>query len=117
MIRVSIALPIFLSLFLVSPAATQDKTQGQGETQDGSDELSPAAIQLNGSGDSPLIQTLYQATRQTKEQPTLAKLTEALNLIQQGADIHAKDPNGRTALHWVVMVASPATKASIQKLC
>jgi hypothetical protein len=77
------------------------------------DELAPAAMQLDVSKSSPLIQTLYQATRETKEQPILDRLGEAKKLIAGGADLKATDDRGRTALHWAVFGSSYATKPSV----
>jgi len=77
------------------------------------DELAPAAVQLDVSKSSPLIQTLYQATRETKEQPILDRLEEAKKLIASGADLKATDDRGRTALHWTVFGSSYATKPKV----
>jgi hypothetical protein len=41
------------------------------------DELAPAAVELDVSHDSPLLQDLYQATRETKEQAILERLKHA----------------------------------------
>src|SRR5438270_700796 len=48
-------------------------------------ELAPAAIQLDLSKASPLIQELYAATRETKEEPILARLAQAKKLVENGA--------------------------------
>jgi hypothetical protein len=77
------------------------------------DELAPAAVQLDVSKSSVLIQTLYQATRETKEQPTLDRLDEAKKLIAGGADLKATDDRGRTALHWAVFGSSYTTKPKV----
>jgi LssY C-terminus len=77
------------------------------------DELAPAAMELDVSKSSPLIQTLYQATRETKEQPTLDRLAEAKKLIAGGADLKATDDRGRTALHWAIFGSSYATKPKV----
>ena len=77
------------------------------------DELAPAAVELDVSQSSPLIQTLYKATRETKEKPTLDRLDEARKLIESGADIKATDEKGRTALHWAVFGSSYATKPKV----
>jgi LssY C-terminus len=70
------------------------------------EELAPAAVELDVSHTSPLIQVLYQATRETKERPTLDRLAEAKRLITSNAEIKAVDPQGRTALHWAVFGSS-----------
>jgi hypothetical protein len=71
------------------PAASAKDSQQStpsGEASDDSDtqdtpddELDTAAVTLDVSHSSPLIQKLYQATRETKEQPILDRLTEAKN--------------------------------------
>ncbi len=78
------------------------------------EDLAPAAVQLDVSGDSPLIQLLYRATRETKEQPTIDRLEEAKQLLQKGADVKATDPQGRTALHWAVFGSSYSTQPKVQ---
>ena len=77
------------------------------------DELDTAAVTLDVSHSSPLIQKLYQATRETKEQPILDRLTEAKKLIADGADVKATDQYGRTALHWTIFGSSYNTKPKI----
>ncbi len=44
------------------------------------------------------LQDLYLATRETKEQQVLDRLSHAKGLIEGGADLKATDPQGRTAL-------------------
>jgi hypothetical protein len=75
--------------------------------------LEEAAVKIDVSHSSPLIQKLYQATRDTKEQEILARLTEAKELLADGADVKATDQYGRTALHWTVFGSSYNTKPSI----
>lgn len=77
------------------------------------DELDKAAVKLDVSHTSPLIQTLYQATRETKEQPILDRLSQAKRLIAGGANVKATDQYGRTALHWAVFGSSYNTKPKI----
>lgn len=77
------------------------------------DELAAPALTLDQSHASPLIRVLYEATRETKERPTLDSLAEAKRLISSGADVHAVDDHGRTALHWTIFGASYATKPAI----
>ena len=77
------------------------------------EEAAPAAIEIDTSADPPLIKTLYQATRETKEKEILAKLDDAKKLIDQGADVKAVDAQGRTALHWAVFGSSYNTKTNI----
>ncbi len=105
------------------PAASAKDTQqstppseasDDSDTQDTpDDELDTAAVTLDVSHSSPLIQRLYQATRETKEQPILDRLTEAKKLIADGADVKATDQYGRTALHWTIFGSSYNTKPKI----
>ncbi len=48
------------------------------------DEFAPAAVEMDVSQESPLLQVLYKATRETKEKEVLARLDEAKALIQVG---------------------------------
>jgi hypothetical protein len=77
------------------------------------DELAPAAVEIDVSHESPLLQVLYKATRETKEKETLARLQEAKALIQSDTDLKAIDPQGRTALHWAIFGSSYSTKPSV----
>ena len=77
------------------------------------EELAPAAVQLDLSKASPLIQELYAATRETKEQAILARLAKAKELVENGADLKATHLQGRTALHWAVFGSSYNTKPKI----
>ncbi|MGB7437083.1 MAG: ankyrin repeat domain-containing protein, partial [Candidatus Acidiferrum sp.] len=84
------------------------------EDQEPADEdLAPAVVQLDMSSASPLIQALYRATRETKEQEILAQLAQAKSLLDNGADVKAVDFNGRTALHWAVMGSSYNIKPKV----
>src|SRR5215470_4670906 len=77
------------------------------------EELAPAALELDVSRESPLLQVLYKATRETKEKEILARLSEAKSLIESGADLKATDDRSRTALHWAVFGSSYANKPSV----
>jgi hypothetical protein len=77
------------------------------------DELAPAAMELDVRDASPLIQELYAATRETKEDAILARLAKAKDLLGGGADLNATDSHGRTALHWVVFGSSYNTRPSV----
>jgi hypothetical protein len=94
-----------------SPPEAADATADTQEMPD--DELDTAAVTLDLSHTSPLIQKLYQATRETKEQPILDRLAEAKKLIADGADVKATDQYGRTALHWTIFGSSYNTKPKI----
>jgi hypothetical protein len=88
-----------------------DAPQDEEETE--SEELSPASVQLDTSSFPPLILALYQATRETKEKPAVAKLAEVRELIEKGSDVTTTDSSGRTALHWAGMGSSHSTKESL----
>ena len=98
-----------------TPQAAGEAEKGEPEIPDepGEDELAPAAVQLDVSKLSPLLQALYQATRETKEKDILAHLDEAKQLIASGADVKETDACGRTALHWAVFGSSYANKSSV----
>ena len=96
------------------PQAAAGNPAAEGQEQAPEEDLAPAAVQLDVSQTSPLIQALYQATRQTKQQPTLDRLAEAKKLMDGGADLKAVDAHGRTALHWAVFGSSYNIKPKIQ---
>ncbi len=93
-----------------SQEATDDSAQ---DTEPPDGELAPAAVQLDESKASPLIQALYAATRETKIPPTLDHLAQAKSLIDGGADLKATDSLGRTALHWTIFGSSYANKQEL----
>jgi hypothetical protein len=68
---------------------TSDKDQDEPVDED----LAPAAVQIDVSKSSPLIQTLYQAARETKEQQILAQLAQARDRRQNLG--HATRPRPR----------------------
>jgi hypothetical protein len=91
----------------------KDASAESAEAEPPEGELAPAAIHLDVSHASPLIQVLYAATRETKDQPTLDDLNQARTLVENGADVKATDSLGRTALHWAIFGSSYADKASL----
>jgi hypothetical protein len=97
------------------PQSGNAKSEADDEdtTDTPNDELEEAALKIDVSHSSPLIQKLYQATRETKEQEILARLTEAKKLLADGVDVKATDQYGRTALHWTVFGSSYNTRPSI----
>jgi len=76
-------------------------------------ELDPAAVQLDLSSAPQIIQTLYQATRETKEKDILARLEQAKTTVRGGVDLRGTDAQGRTALHWAIFGSSYATKDKV----
>src|SRR5262249_13905716 len=82
------------------------------EEEEPSEELAPAAVQMDVSHGPPLIQALYQATRETKEDKILDRLAAAKNLVPT-ADLKATDAQGRTALHWAVFGSSYNIKPKV----
>jgi ankyrin repeat protein len=114
--RVVVWMILFLSVGVLpmvaqTPASSSSAAMDDAEPPEG--ELAPAALQLDESKASPLIQVLYAATRETKDQPTLDDLAQAKTLINSGADVKATDSLGRTALHWTIFGSSYATKAPL----
>ena len=91
----------------------QDSTQEESVESEADEELAPAALVLDLSKSSPLIQALYQATRETKENAVLDHIAQAQRLVDSGADLKATDPQGRTALHWAVFGSSYNTKQKV----
>jgi hypothetical protein len=94
-----------------SSQATADASLQEEEPPEG--ELAPAALKLDVSNATKLIQVLYAATRETKEQPTLDDLAQAKTLIDGGADVKATDSLGRTALHWAIFGSSYTNKSDL----
>ncbi len=91
-------------------AEDQDAQEAQKEAEE--EEMAPAAVEMDISKDSPLIQELYRATRETKDKAILARLETAKSLVAT-ADVNATDPQGRTALHWAVFGSSYNTNWKI----
>ncbi len=96
----------------VASGQTPGKEKDDQDDED-YEELAPAAVEMDKSGDSPLIRKLYEATRETKEKNTLERLDEAQKMIEAGADVKPVDALGRNALHWAVFGSSYATKPSV----
>ncbi len=93
--------------------AQEQSAEGADQEQAEEEELAPAALTLDVSKDSALIQALYQATRETKEPAILIQIAKAQELVDSGADLKATDPQGRTALHWTVFGSSYNTKPKV----
>ena len=91
-------------------AKADSKADSEEEAED---ESAPAALEIDVSTSSPLIQELYQATRQTKEKDILDHLAKAKKLLDDGADVKATDAQGRTALHWTIFGSSYNVKTTI----
>ncbi len=107
--------PIFAQNSSSVPKTETSSAEAASETQEqqSDEELAPAAVQLDVSHTSPLIQVLYKATRDTKELQTLDHLAEAKRLIDTGADLKAVDSQGRTALDWALFGSSYTVKPKI----
>ena len=95
----------------VEPQGEPAPTQAEAE-QEAEEEMATAAVELDVSKDSPLIQALYRATRETKDKAILADLAQAKTLAKS-ADVKATDAQGRTALHWAVFGSSYNTNQKI----
>lgn len=93
--------------------AQPEDVEADSDTQAPDYDVETAAVQLDLTHSSPLIQALYQATRETKEQPILEQLTKAKGLLADGADVKATDEYGRTALHWAIFGSSYNTNPKI----
>lgn len=96
-----------------APEPLTDEEQAEAEAESADEELAPAAVTLDVSKDSPLIQALYRATRETKEPAILDLIAQAQKLVDGGADLKALDPQGRTALHWAVFGSAYTTKGKV----
>jgi len=96
-----------------SSGNSQQTLDGEpAEEEEPSEELAPAAVQLDVSHVPPLIQALYLATRETKENQILDRLAAAKSLIPT-SDMKATDAQGRTALHWAVFGSSYNVKPKV----
>lgn len=93
-------------------ADSEDQDAQEAEKEAEEEEMSPAAVEMDVSKDSPLIQELYRATRETKDKAILARLETAKSLVP-AADVNATDAQGRTALHWTVFGSSYNTNQKI----
>ncbi len=109
----------FVAPCLSSPQAptkeppSNEAAASPAEQESVDEELEPAALQLDVTGASPVIQALYAATRETKERLILDHLAEAKRLIAENADIRPVDKQRRTALHWAVFGSSYTTKPRV----
>ena len=67
----NVTLAAALLLALTANSSAQLAVDSASKQYESSEELAPAAIELDVSHTSPLLQLLYAATRETKQQPTL----------------------------------------------
>ena len=86
-------------------ADSEDQDAPEAQTEGDEEEMGPAAVEIDVSKASPLIQELYRATRETKDKAILARLETAKSLVAT-TDVNATDAQGRTALHWTVFGSS-----------
>ena len=96
-----------------NPAQAADTGAAEIPEEAPEEELAPAAVVMDVSQESPLLQTLYKATRETKEKDILARLAEVKKMVEAGADLKETDPQGRTALHWAVFGSCSTTKPNV----
>lgn len=127
-----LSLLLSLCLLFVTPegardsfAAALEPSQSDGAETVGQDqqyaaenaaadeEPAPAAVTIDVSRTTPLIQALYQATRETKERVVLDCIAKAQKLVDDGIDLKGIDAQGRTALHWAVFGSSYTTRAKV----
>ena len=111
--RLLLGVSVVWVAFAQQASQTEAANADSGYQEETDEALAPAAADLDLSHASPLIQVLYQATRETKERPTLERLEEAKKLIADKTDVAAVDANGRTALHWAVFGSSYSRKPAI----
>ena len=109
----SVMAPAVLAQATATGQTADASAQAADDTEVPEGELAPAAIQIDVSKASNLIQVLYAATRETKTQPTLDDLAKAKTLIDGGADVKATDSMGRTALHWAIFGSSYANNQDL----
>ena len=93
-------------------ADSDDQDAQEAQTEADEEEMGPAAVEIDVSKASPLIQELYRATRETKDKAILARLETAKSLAAT-ADVKGTDAQGRTALHWAVFGSSDNTNQKI----
>ncbi len=65
--------------------------------------------------ETPLVEAVFQASRQKNVGASLEYIEQATELIEKGADVKEKGSDGRTALHWVVVGAIYSNKAKLDE--
>jgi LssY C-terminus len=88
---------ISVGIFFASQRARAHSAQ---EAQDANASPRPA-----GKETDPLLDAIYQSSRQERSKDSLRYLDQARQLLTQGAKVDAKDAQGRTGLHWTVIGA------------
>jgi LssY C-terminus len=88
---------ISVGIFFVSQHARARSAQ---EAQDVIASSLPAVKETD-----PLLDAIYQSSRQERSKDSLRYLDQARQLLAQGARVDAKDAQGRTGLHWTVIGA------------
>ncbi|MCI0665307.1 MAG: ankyrin repeat domain-containing protein, partial [Acidobacteria bacterium] len=89
------AVTIFVALFV---AILTTSVTGYQKPQD----LTKSSASAD-PGRGPLLEALYQASRDEHSKDSMQLLAQARDLITQGADVKTKDVEGRTPLHWAVI--------------
>jgi hypothetical protein len=64
-----------------------------------------ASPRTAGEEIDPLLDAIFQASRQERSKDSLRYLGQARRLLTQGAKVDARDARGRTGLHWTVIGA------------
>jgi LssY C-terminus/Ankyrin repeats (many copies) len=104
--RVSVSQTVAQSPATKKPQATTQTPSDQEEASAQDEETPPVKKKFTPA--QSLNEALYLSTREDRN--TTAYLDQAKNLLDQGADPKAVDPQKRTPLHWAVIGAMYADK-------
>jgi LssY C-terminus len=94
---------LFILLGIVSSGVFLANQRVRARTDQRAQEVA-AATRSVGEID-PLLDVIYQASRQERSKDSLRFLDQANQLLAEGARVNATDVRGRTALHWTVIGA------------
>jgi LssY C-terminus len=86
-------------------ASHRARARSAQEAQDAAASDAAASPRTAGKESDPLLDAIYQASRQERSKDSMRYLDQARQLLIQGARIDAKDAQGRTGLHWTVIGA------------